>query len=141
MAKANADTNAELVEAAADATEQESAGAPMHNEPNDSADATSETAPRSPEASESGLWVYLGPSIYGAIISGTVFTGPKKGDALAEVVDALVNYPSIANLIVPGESLPASRLKVKTPGNLLYAEYRKLADRLGGGNSNGNTRH
>lgn len=30
-------------------------------------------------------------------------------------------------LYLPGDALPAARLRVKTPGNALYASYQKLA--------------
>ena len=35
--------------------------------------------------------------------------------------------PLIAQLVVDGETLPVDRIKVKTPGNLLYVTYHKLA--------------
>jgi hypothetical protein len=33
----------------------------------------------------------------------------------------------VKTLIVSGDCLPEARLKVKTPGNALYANYRKIA--------------
>ena len=36
-------------------------------------------------------------------------------------------HPLVATLIVSGNTLPVDRIKVKTPGNLLYVNYRKLA--------------
>ena len=82
--------------------------------------------PPKPTKEESGFCVYLGPSIHAAILSGTVFS-KNKADALKELEGILVDYPLIADLIVPGDALPESRIKVRTPGNLLHVKYAKLA--------------
>ena len=42
---------------------------------------------------------------------------------------AVENYPLIATLVIPGDQVSEARIKVKTPGNLLYVNYHKLADR------------
>lgn len=73
--------------------------------------------------------VYLGPSIRGVIQSGTVYTGSKE-KALASLESAVKTYPLIAKLIVPGETLPEDRIKVKTAGNLLNVHYNKLVASL-----------
>jgi hypothetical protein len=39
----------------------------------------------------------------------------------------IAQYPLIASLVVSDETLPTDRIKVKTPGNLLYVNYHKLA--------------
>lgn len=75
---------------------------------------------------ESGSFcVYIGPSILGVIQSGAVFRG-NKADAVASLPVAAQDYPLIPSLIVSDKTLPVDRLKVKTPGNLLYENYRKL---------------
>ena len=52
-------------------------------------------------------------------------TGRKEVlDTLAPVIE---QHPLIASLVVSDETLPADRIKVKTPGNLLYVNYHKLA--------------
>lgn len=73
-----------------------------------------------------GFCVYLGPTIHHTIQAGTVLRGTKKEvlSSLAAVVEA---HPLVASLIVTGENLPADRIKVRTPGNLLYVNYHKLA--------------
>lgn len=76
-----------------------------------------------------GFCVYLGPSIHGVILRGTVFGGDKKS-TLAELDSAIKAQPLIAALIVPGDALSESLIKVKAPGNLLYENYRKLAGRI-----------
>ena len=78
-----------------------------------------------PAEGTGGFCVYLGPSIHGAILSGTIFSTDKK-TTLANSERILKDYPLIADLIVPGDILPESRIKVKTPGNLLYMNYNKL---------------
>lgn len=79
-----------------------------------------------PAGSIDGLCVYLGPSIRGVIQSGQIFPVAKE-QAIRSIGSAVSAYPLIADLIVPGGSLPAERVKVKTPGNLLYVKYHKLA--------------
>jgi len=73
--------------------------------------------------------VYLGPSIRGVMQNGTVFQGGKAA-ALARLADVTRAHPLIAGLIVDGGALPESRVRVKTPGNLLYVNYHKLAGTL-----------
>lgn len=70
--------------------------------------------------------VYIGPSIRGVIQSGTIMTGTKE-KVCAFYAPAIKNYPLIASLIVMGDTLPVDRIKVRTPGNLLYVNYMKLA--------------
>lgn len=89
------------------------------------------TSPKSKEtAGDAGSFcVYLGPNIRGVIQSGTVYSGTKE-KALASLSTAAVEYPLIAKLIVPGETLAEDRVKVKQAGNLLYVNYNKLAGSL-----------
>lgn len=74
--------------------------------------------------------VYLGPNIRGTIQSGKVYRGSKE-ETLKKLAPAIEKFPLISSLIAPEERLAAERLKVKTPGNLLYENYKKLAS---GGN-------
>ena len=92
--------------------------------------------PDPPDAEATGISVYIGPSIFGVITTGTVY--PKERNAvIGDMTDAVKRYPLIASLIINIEDLPISRIKVKTPGNLLYANYNKLAGELNqGGNTN-----
>lgn len=76
-----------------------------------------------------GFCVYLGPNIRGVIQSGTIFNEPRE-KVITSLSAAVEKYPLIAELIIPGESLANDRIKVKTPGNLLYVNYKKLAARL-----------
>jgi len=84
-------------------------------------------APVAEKASEktAGFCVYIGPTIIGVVQRGTVYRGDKP-EVLALLKDAVEKYPLIASLVVPGHALPESRVKVKTPGNLLYVNYHKL---------------
>ena len=75
---------------------------------------------------EAGFCVYIGPTILGVIQNGTVYRGAKE-DALASAASAVRKYPLVASLIVCGDTLAADRIKVNTPGNLLYVNYRRLA--------------
>lgn len=84
------------------------------------------TTTKKSDGKSAGFCVYLGPSIRGVIQSGTVYRGNKSA-VLKEIAPALERYPLIASLIVTGDTLPVDRIKVKTAGNLLNVNYKKLA--------------
>ena len=75
-----------------------------------------------------GFCVYIGPTIVGQMQNGTVYRG-EKPDVLKrpDVAAAIEKRPHIASLSVPGDTLAVDRIKVNTPGNLLYVNYRRLA--------------
>lgn len=75
---------------------------------------------------DAGFCVYIGPTIIGVIQTGTVYNG-KKADVLKSIAPAVEKHPLIASLVVSGKTLPEDRIKVKTPGNLLFVNYKKLA--------------
>lgn len=79
-------------------------------------------------AKSAGFCMYIGPSILGTIQCSRILYGSRQ-DALRQLSSAIEKYPLIAALIVPGEKLPEARRKVKEPGNLLYVNYHRLADR------------
>ena len=83
---------------------------------------TAKKKPAAPKkvADTGGFCVYLGPTMMGVIQRGTIYRGGRK-----EVLDSLA--PVIDQRVVSDETLPADRIKVKTPGNLLYVNYHKLA--------------
>lgn len=72
-----------------------------------------------------GFCVYIGPTILGVIQTGMVLRGTKE-EAVETVALAVEKYPLVKTLIVPGETLGVDRIKVNTPGNLLYVNYHKL---------------
>lgn len=76
-------------------------------------------------AVEVGFCVYIGPTIAGVIQSGTIIRGAKK-EVLKSVANTTERYPLVASLIVTGDTLAQDRIKVKTPGNLLYVNYHQL---------------
>lgn len=73
-----------------------------------------------------GFCMYLGPTIIGVVQNGTIYQGSKK-TVLKELADAIETYPLIASLVISDKTLSEDRVKIKTPGNALYANYRKLA--------------
>lgn len=79
-----------------------------------------------PEVNQSGFWIYIGPNIKGLIQTGTIYRG-DRAQAMETASAAIAKHPLVKTLIVSGDALPSARLKVKTPGNALYANYRKLA--------------
>lgn len=70
--------------------------------------------------------VYLGPTIISLINRGTIYSGTKEA-VLKTLTYELSKQPLIADLIVDGDALPEALVKVRTPGNLLYENYRKIA--------------
>lgn len=88
--------------------------------------AAKKKAAKKADASGAGFCVYIGPSIRGVIQSGTVYRG-ERATVLVELTAAVEQRPLIASLVVDGATLPVDRIKVKTPGNLLFVNYKKLA--------------
>lgn len=84
------------------------------------------TTTKKSDGKAAGFCVYLGPSIRGVIQSGMVYRGGKAA-VLKELAPALERHPLIASLVVTSDTLPADRIKVKTAGNLLNVNYKKLA--------------
>ena len=74
----------------------------------------------------SGFYIYIGPTIPGLIQANTIYRGSRE-HALTDAKEAIEKYPLIKTLIVPGDYLPAARLKIKTTGNALHANYVRLA--------------
>lgn len=73
-----------------------------------------------------GFCVYLGPTITGLIQEGTIYRGTKE-TVVVSLDKAIKKYPLIKSLIVTNEDLVEARVKVKTPGNILYVSYHKVA--------------
>lgn len=86
--------------------------------------AAKRTAPKN-QPKAAGFCVYIGPTILGVIQTGMVLRGTKE-EAVETVALAVEKYPLVKTLIVPGETLGVDRIKVNTPGNLLYVNYHKL---------------
>ena len=92
---------------------------------------TVETKQEKPERSNaSGFYIYIGPNLKKLIQTGAVFRGTRR-NALNKAAEAIAAEPLVKTLIVSGDALPEARLKVKTPGNVLYANYQKLAGKEG----------
>ena len=78
----------------------------------------------------SGIYIYIGPNIKKYIQTGTIYRG-TRAHALKQAAAAIEAHPLVKTLIVSGDALPEARIKVKTPGNALYANYKKLAGKEG----------
>lgn len=79
-----------------------------------------------PAEKSAGFCVYIGPTIPGVIQSGHTYNGPRA-KVLEEISDIAKERPLVASLLVDGLTLAVDRIKVKTPGNLLFVNYKKLA--------------
>lgn len=88
--------------------------------------AKKKSAAQKQPAKVDGFCVYLGPTVMGVIQRGTIYRGSRQ-EVLDALAPAIEKYPLIASLVVGDATLPEDRIKVKTPGNLLYVNYHKLA--------------
>ena len=79
-----------------------------------------------------GIYCYIGPSLRGLIQHGMIWRG-TRADALTAAKAAIDAQPLVKTMIVSGDALPAARRKVKTPGNALYENYRRIAGTRKGG--------
>lgn len=78
------------------------------------------------EVNHSGFYIYIGPNLKGFIQTGTIFRGTRKA-AYKAAAAAIKQQHLVKSLIVSGDALPETRLKVRQPGNALYRNYQKLA--------------
>lgn len=78
------------------------------------------------KAEQPGLFLYIGPSIRGAVQENAILSG-KLSEIKAQLQPVIERYPQVATLIVPVETLVESRRDVKTRGTLLHKMYAELA--------------
>lgn len=78
------------------------------------------------EVNQSGFYIYIGPNIKGLIQTGSIYRGDRE-NAYKMAAAAIEKHPKVKTLIVAGDALPEARLKIKTPGNVLYANCKELA--------------
>lgn len=76
--------------------------------------------------------VYLGPSIRGVIQHGAIFKCSRE-EACTQLSSLIDRWPRIRSLIVDGEHLSDARIQLKTPGNGLYEQARRLQRELSAG--------
>lgn len=69
--------------------------------------------------------LYVGPTIRGVVQQDTVLSGAKS-DVLERLKYAVSAHPIIAQLVLESGTIADGRNKLKTPGNALYAAYRRL---------------
>jgi len=84
------------------------------------------TEAKKPVSCAAGFYCYIGPNLPGLISHGAVFKGTLD-DALTAAADAIAKKPLVRTLIVSGDDLPVAHQKAKTPGNILYVNFNKLA--------------
>ena len=75
------------------------------------------------------IYCYIGPNIRGYWHTGQIFRG-ERDSILKESAELVEKHPLVKTLLIPGESLPVARLKVKEPGTAHYANYHKLQKEL-----------
>ena len=76
-----------------------------------------------------GFCVYLGPSIRADIQHGTVY--PENKEKTAKKLGELIGqYPLVKSLLIHGNEVSASRIKIQTPGTLLNDQFKRLAGQI-----------
>lgn len=78
------------------------------------------------KTSAAGFYCYIGPNLKHLIQTGTIFRG-SRAEALEQAAAAIQANPLVKTMIVSGDALARARVQVRTPGNVLYANYKKLA--------------
>ncbi len=87
---------------------------------------TTKKTSKKPADKTAGFSCYIGPSIIGVVQQNKIIPGTVE-EAREFYSAAIKKYPAISRLIVDGNELAEARKLIKTPGNLLYITYRKLA--------------
>ena len=72
-----------------------------------------------------GVFIYIGPTIFGVIQTGTIYAG-KREDVLKSISDAIEKYPKIERLIVADSELASAKRQIKVGGNALSHAYKAL---------------
>ncbi len=99
-------------------------------------EAVNEVAPPEPEqakppaADEPRVWVYLGPSIRGAVTNGRIFAG-SKADAVSSLGGAVEQYPQIERLIVADRDIAKAKNDLKEKRGI-YIPYAALIKKITG---------
>lgn len=75
---------------------------------------------------DTGFSCYIGPTLLGVIQNGSIFSC-SRDEAVRLMAAAIAKHPGIASLIISGDDLPEARIKVKTPGTLLFHQYKQIA--------------
>ena len=87
------------------------------------------TESRQHEVNNSGIYIYIGPTIRGVIQNGDIYRG-TRAEAMQKAASAIEKYKLVKTLIVSGDALPVARLRLKEPGNAFYVNYRKLSKQV-----------
>lgn len=97
----------------------------MAKKASEAAGKTVETKEETGSGNASGFYMYIGPNLKRLLQTGTIFRGTRE-EALAKAAEAVVAHPLVKTLIVSGDALSLALVKVKKPGNVLYANYQKV---------------
>ena len=82
-----------------------------------------------PDIQPERIFIYLGPSIRGSVLSGAILQGDRE-DVEQQLKTAIEKYPLVRNLLIPSSSIVKDRVNVETPGNLLNEFYQRLEKQI-----------
>lgn len=91
---------------------------------------TDEKGKETAEQNKSGFYCYIGPNLKNLIQTGAIYIGTRE-KALEKAAEAIKAQPLVKTLIVSGDTLGENLQRVKKPGNILFANYQKLAGKEG----------
>lgn len=74
------------------------------------------------------VFVYLGPSIRGAITNGGIYTGTRS-EVLARFAEVIAKYPDVARLIVEDKNIAKTRERLSRGEGAVSIAYKKLENR------------
>ena len=89
------------------------------------------TIKKADTAREDGIFVYIGPSIRGVIVSGSIFRGTRD-EVREKNSAALALCPKIERLIVADSEIMSAKKKIKEGGNSVSIAYRAVIEKITG---------
>ena len=89
-----------------------------------------------PDIQTESVFIYLGPSIRGSVLSGAILQG-SYDDVERQLKTAIEKYPLVRNLLVSINSIVEDRVNVENPGTLLYEFYKRLEKQIMTGKQGG----
>ena len=90
-------------------------------------EANAEKVPES--ASESRIWVYLGPSIRGIITNGSIHKG-SRSEILKKFEGGIEKYPKIERLIVADRNVAEAKERLNEKKGSIYINYIELVRQI-----------
>lgn len=76
---------------------------------------------------ESGIYVYVGPSIRGVIQNGSIYRGSREYVTVILLGSVIEKFPMIKRLVVKDTEVAEAKEKINHGNNSLSLAYRELS--------------